>query len=71
MNPNPQVYHVTVESAEKRTLINDSDMFFRFLYFFGRFLRFWEVFDPLLRLKVPLMVTTWTDTPKFKYFIGN
>ncbi len=53
MAPNPRLYHLTIESAKKRTLIIDSDMFFRFFYFISRFLRFFEVFDPLLRPKVP------------------
>ena len=53
MAPNPQFYHLTVESAKKRTLIIDSDMFIRFFYFLVVFCGFFEVFDLLLGLKVP------------------
>ena len=34
MDPNPEVYYMTVESAKKRNLIIDSVMFFLFFYFF-------------------------------------
>ena len=38
MDPNPEVYYMTMESAKKRNLIIDSVMYFRFFYFFWSFL---------------------------------
>ena len=38
MDPNPEVYYMTVESAKKRNLIIDSVMFFLFFTFFWSFL---------------------------------
>ena len=38
MDPNPEVYYMSEESANKRNLIIDSVMYFRFFYFFWSFL---------------------------------
>ena len=38
MDPNPEVYYMTVESAKKRNLIIDSVMYFWFFYLFWSFL---------------------------------